>query len=230
MNTQTTLLGLALLMGGIAGVRAQDTPQDIPKKELPKKAVCVICDFQSNAHGEEKAAAGVRYKGKTYYFCNTSEVATFKKDPEGYMPPVLPRPAPEFSLKTLDEKTVTKADYKDKILLVDYWATHCKPCVETMPELQKLSQKYADKDVIILGVSIDDEGAKVVKPFVTKRKFTYTMALDTGKDPAWKEFKVRGIPALFLIDKEGQIVKQWSGKPKKGEVEAAIKTLIESSP
>ena len=226
MNTHATLFGLALLMGGISGVCAQDTPQDIAKKELPKKAVCVVCDFQSNAHGEEKAAAGVRYKGKFYYFCNASEVATFKKDPDGYLPPVLPRPAPAFSLKTLDDKIVTNADYKNKIVLLDYWATWCKPCVETMPELQKLSQKYADKDVVILGVSIDDQGAKVVKPFVTKRKFTYPMALDTGKEQAWKEFKVRGVPALFLIDKEGQIVRQWTGKPKKGEVEEAIKTLI----
>lgn len=226
MNTKVTVIGMALLLGGISGVRAQETPQDIPKKELPKKAVCVVCDSQSNAHGEEKAAAGVRYKGKSYYFCNASEVATFKKDPEGYMPPVLPRPAPQFSLKTLDDKTVATADYRDKILLVDYWATWCKPCIETMPELQKLSLKYADKDVSILGVALDEEGAKVVKPFVTKRKFTYPMALDGGKEPVWKEFKVRGIPALFLIDKEGKIVKQWTGKPKKGEVEEAIKTLL----
>jgi peroxiredoxin/YHS domain-containing protein len=226
MNTKTTLLGLALLLGGIWGVQAQDTPQDIPKKELPKKAVCVICDFQSNAHGEEKAAAGVRYKGKSYFFCNASEVATFKKDPEGYLPPVLPRPAPDFTLKTLSDTEVNKETYKDKVLLVDFWATWCKPCVATMPQLQKLHGKYAEKGLVVLGVSIDEKGEKAVKPFVAKRKFTYPIVLDGGDKPMWQAYGVKGVPALFLINREGKIVRQWVGKPEPKEVEQAVTELL----
>lgn len=226
MNTKTTLLGLALLLGGIWGVQAQDTPQDIPKKELPKKAVCVICDFQSNAHGEEKAAAGVRYKGKSYFFCNASEVATFKKDPEGYLPPVLPRPAPDFTLKTLSDTEVNKETYKDKVLLVDFWATWCKPCVATMPQLQKLHGKYAEKGLVVLGVSIDEKGEKAVKLFVAKRKFTYPIVLDGGDKPMWQAYGVKGVPALFLINREGKIVRQWVGKPEPKEVEQAVTELL----
>lgn len=217
---------LALLAGVAGGVRAQDAPQDIPKNELPKKAVCTACELQSNAHGEERPAAGVRYKGKAYYFCNSKEVAAFKQDPEGYMPPVLPRPAPKFALKTLDEQESTLNDYKDKILLVDFWATWCKPCIETMPEMQKLHEKYATKGLVVLGVSIDEKGAKVVKPFVQKRKFTYPILLDGGDKPAWREFGVKGVPALFLVSRDGQIVRQWTGKPKKGEVETAVQSAL----
>src|SRR5262249_44368834 len=79
----------------------QDSPVDIPKKDLPKLAHCVVCEASGSAHGEERPAAGVRYKGKGFYFCSVKEVAVFKKDPEAFMPPVLPRPAPTFELKNL---------------------------------------------------------------------------------------------------------------------------------
>ena len=79
-----------LLMG--PGALAQDTPEDIAKKDLPKKATCVVCASNGEGHGEEKPAAGVRYKGKSYFFCNAREAVTFKQDPEAFMPPVLPRP------------------------------------------------------------------------------------------------------------------------------------------
>ena len=71
---------------------AQDTPLDIPKNELPKSAVCAVCEANGGAHGAERPAAGVRYKGRSFYFCSVKEVGAFKKDPNGYLPPVLPQP------------------------------------------------------------------------------------------------------------------------------------------
>jgi len=210
----------------LAGIGVQDTPQDIAKKDLPKSAHCVVCEAGGSAHGEEKPAAGVRYKGKEYYFCAAKEVATFKKDPEAFVPPVLPRPAPAFQLTNLAGEKVRPADLRGKVVLVDFWATWCKPCIEGMPAMQKLHEKYGGKGLAMLGVSIDEKGAKVVAPFVQKRKFTYPMFVDGGDDPAWKSFGVRSIPALFLIDKEGRIVKQWVGKPKEQEVEQAVAVLV----
>ncbi|HZP80991.1 MAG TPA: redoxin domain-containing protein [Chthonomonadaceae bacterium] len=226
MKPMQAISALALLAGVAGGVRAQDVPQDIPKNELPQKAVCAVCELQGSAHGEERPAAGVRYKGKAYYFCNGKEAAAFKQAPEDYMPPVLPRPAPKFTLKTLEEKETTLNDYKGKILLVDFWATWCKPCVETMPEMQKLQEKYAAKGLVVLGVSIDEKGVKAVRPFVQKRKFTYPILLDGGDRPAWREFGVKSVPALFLVSREGQIVRQWTGKPKKGDVEEAVQSAL----
>ena len=215
-----TILALAGLMV-LAGARvseAQDTPQDITKAELPKKAACVVCSAGGEAHGEEKAAAGVRYKGKAFYFCSAGEVAKFKADPDSFLPPVLPRPALPLELKTLDCVAANLADYKGHVVLLDFWGTWCGPCVKTVPELQKLHDKYSDKGFTVLGAAIGDTVPKV-REFIQKRKVTYPILLD---DAGWKMWGVKAVPAMFLIDKNGQIVRQWTGTPDKKEVEEAI--------
>ena len=209
---------------------AQNTPTDIPKKELPKKAQCLVCNARDGGVEEEKPASGVRYKGASYYFCKASELIEFKKEPDSWVPLPIPRSAPEFKLKTLSDKEVSKDSFKGKILLLDFWAPWCKPCVAAMPDLQKLYEKHAGEGLEILGVSIDDKTAKAVKPFIAKRKFAYPIAIDGGESPAWQAYRVKGIPALFLIDQKGKIVKQWLGKPDKKEVEVAVKALLEAAP
>jgi peroxiredoxin/YHS domain-containing protein len=220
---RTVICALALWLGQAACI-AQDSPVDIAKGELPKSAPCAVCAALGNAHGEEKPAAGVRYKGKSFYFCNAKEVAEFKKDPDGYLPPVLPRPGPAFALKNLAGESVDLANLKGKVVLVDFWATWCAPCVATMPEMQKLHERYAAKGLTVLGVSIDEDGEKKVRPFIDKRKFSYSILLDDRG--TWKTFGVKAIPALFLIDQEGRIVKQWIGKPDKKTVESAVTDLL----
>src|SRR5947209_10385019 len=115
------ILTSLLLVTSIGAYAEQDSPVEIPKQELPKSAHCVVCESSGSAHGEEKPAAGGRYKGKEYYFCNTGEVATFKKDPEAFMPPVLPRSAPALDVKNLDGSAASLADFKGKVLLADFW-------------------------------------------------------------------------------------------------------------
>lgn len=209
---------------------AQNTPTDIPKKELPKKAICAVCAAKGGGEEEEKPASGVRYRGAAYYFCKSSELIEFKKEPDSWVPLPIPRSAPDFKLITLSDKEVSKDSFKGKILLLDFWATWCKPCVAAMPDLQKLYEKHAGEGLEILGVSIDDKTAKAVKPFIAKRKFSYPIAIDGGESPAWQAYRVKGIPALFLIDQKGKIVKQWLGKPDKKEVEVAVKALLEAAP
>lgn len=220
------LIGLLLLLG--IGAQAQDTPQDIDKKDLPKKAPCIVCAQNGEGHDEEKPAGGVRYKGKSYYFCNVAEVKRFKEDPEAFMPPVLPRSAPKTLGQKVEGGEVLLADYKGSVMLVDFWATWCAPCIKGMPDMQKLHEKYAARGFSVVGVSIDEEGAKKVKPFLAKRKFTYPILLDTDtKNAVWKAFGVHGIPVVFLIDKTGQIVQQWTGKINKSEIEKAVEALME---
>jgi peroxiredoxin len=228
MKVCTFLLTMGLAVGATAA-RAQEAAEELTKKELPRKAVCVVCDTQGMGEGEETVVAGVRYKGKVYFFCNKSEVAKFRQDPAAYIPLPLPRPMPDFRLKTLDETPLTSRSYRGKVMLVDFWATYCKPCVEVMPELQKLADKYAAKGLVVLGVSLDEKGAKVVKPFLEKRKFTYPIALDNASEPAWQAFGVRALPTLFLVNAEGQIVRQWTGKPDKKQVEEAVQSLLKAT-
>ena len=219
------LAGLCLLA---FGAKAQDKPVELTKKELPKRALCVICSARGSSEGEEKPVSGVRFKGVSYFFCSGKEADEFKKDPESWVPLPLPRPAPKFNLKTLAGSEVSLESLKGKVLLVDFWATWCKPCIEGMPELQKLHDLYSEKGLTVLGVSIDEKGEKAVKPFISKKKFSYPIAIDTVEKPMWQAFRVKGIPALFLIDGEGRIVRQWLGKPDKKEVAKAVLQLLES--
>src|SRR5207249_4884756 len=129
---------------------------DIPKTGLPKKALCIVCSAGGSSHGEEKPAAGVRYKGNAYYFCSAGEIAKFRADPEAFMPPVLPRPALPLELKSLDGAKASLTDYKGKVVLVDFWGTWCGPCVKTVPELQKLHAKYSIKGFTVLGAAVGD--------------------------------------------------------------------------
>jgi peroxiredoxin len=211
-----TILGAGLL---------QDTPTDIAKSELPKSASCVVCTQNGETHGEEKPAGGVMYKGKAYYFCNTREVAEFKKDPEAWMPPLLPRPAPALNVTSLDGKTLSLANYKDKVVLVDFWATWCKPCIDGMPEVDKLHKELSAKGLVVLGVSIDQD-TKKVGPFAAKKRLSYDLVLDSKAKPTWQAFNVKAIPALFLIDKQGQIVAQWKGKVDHKELRSAVETAL----
>src|SRR2546422_5093654 len=92
-----------LLLGGVS---IQDKPQEIAKKDLPKQAVCDVCASKGIHMGLEKPAAGIMYKGRAYFLCNSKEVAEFMKDPEAFVPPVLPRPAPTVSFKNLSGESI----------------------------------------------------------------------------------------------------------------------------
>jgi peroxiredoxin len=215
----------ALLVGRVFAF--QDKPVMLTASELPAAAKCAVCEANGVGHGEGKVAAGARYKGQTLYFCDAKEAAEFKRDPEAFLPPILPRPAPAFKVKSLGGEPVTLSSIKSKATLVDFWATWCKPCVESMPDLQHLHETLGAKGLAVVGISLDEGSAKSVKSFADKHKITYSLAM--ANEEAVKGYKIRVIPALFLIDKEGRIVRQWAGKPNKKEVDEAVSSLLKEA-
>lgn len=212
-----TLMVLAVMVG-----LSQDTPQDIAKKDLPKLAPCVLCNSMGEAHGEEKPAAGVKYKGTSYYFCNAKEVATFKKSPEMYTPLVLPVGLASFELKDQAGKTWDSAAMKGKLVLLDYWATWCKPCLALKPKLDKVHEKYKAQGFEVLSISIDEKKETVDK-FLAKSKWTNPVLWDNKQ--TWVPLKVTSIPALFLV-KDGQVVQAFRGGVKAEEIETAVKAKL----
>ena len=86
-----------------------------------------------------------------------------------------------------------------------------------MPELQALHEKYASRGFSVLGVSIDEGGTSKVKKFVAGAKISYPIAMDSDRTPAWDAFRVKAVPAAFLIDRQGNIVAQWTSAPAKSE-------------
>jgi len=123
-------------------------------------------------------------------------------------------------IKTLDGKDVTVAQYKGKVVLVNFWATWCEPCKIEIPELIQLQAKYEPKGFTILGVAMDDEGKSVVAPFVEKKRYdigggqqvpmNYPILL--GNDEIASKFGgLLGFPTTVLFDKNGKEIKRTTG-------------------
>jgi YHS domain-containing protein len=98
----------------------------------PRKAPCAVCVVREGA-GPEPVKATATYEGKEYPFCSEKCRDEFLKNPKAFLQPQTPRPAPAFSLRDLSGKTVSLADLKGKVVLLDFWATFCGPCVAAMP-------------------------------------------------------------------------------------------------
>lgn len=119
--------------------------------------------------------------------------------------PVL-RAAPSWVLKDVDGREVKAADFKGKVVLVDFWATWCAPCRKEMPEYEALRKKYAERGLVVLGLSLDDgvEPAEL-KRFGETMKVGYPLLLaDPEVAEAFGDFKGL-LPTAYLIDREGNI-------------------------
>jgi peroxiredoxin len=121
----------------------------------------------------------------------------------------VPEMAPVFSLPDLDGKTVSLADFRGKVVLLDFWATWCDPCLEELPDLIKLQDRFKDRGFTIVGVSADLQGAKVVGPFAKKHGINYPILISGGDIP--EAYPVPGFPTAFLIDKQGKIYARYLG-------------------
>ena len=120
------------------------------------------------------------------------------------------RPVPNFVFPGLDGKIVSLNDHRGKVVLVNIWATWCRPCVDEMPSMQKLYQEFKDEDFEILAVSIDTLGAKVVTPFMQKYQLTFPVLLDP-QGTIKASYGATGIPESFIIDRQGLLVKKVIG-------------------
>jgi peroxiredoxin len=121
--------------------------------------------------------------------------------------------APDFRLKTFDgQKYVSLKDIrkdptkkgKTRVLLIDFWATWCPYCIDAMPDLQRLQEKFEKKGFTVVGIAVESEAEKI-KELIKNKNLTYLMLIDSqGK--CSRNYKVRGLPTSYLIDKEGNIV------------------------
>ncbi|WP_263411544.1 TlpA disulfide reductase family protein [Terriglobus tenax] len=136
------------------------------------------------------------------------------------------KPAPGFSLTSLEGKKVSLSDYKGKPVLVNFWATWCAPCKLEMPWFEEFQKKYAAQGFVILGVSEDDDQPKeAIAKAATKLGVTYPILLGNPKaDKAYGDFSL--LPMSFYIDGKGNIVEQAAGLGSKDGIEAKIKKTI----
>jgi len=135
--------------------------------------------------------------------------------------------APNFTLKDSDGKTVSLSDYKGKVVLLNFWATWCGPCKVEIPWFVEFEQKYKDRGFAVLGVSMDEEGWDVVKPYLQKNRMNYRIMV--GDDKIAEAYGgVESLPTTFVVDKDGRIVKQHVGLVSKSDYENEIRQLLDS--
>jgi thiol-disulfide isomerase/thioredoxin len=135
--------------------------------------------------------------------------------------------APDFTLTNLDGKTHSLAEYRGKIVVLNFWATWCLPCREEMPMLSKLAPKYGEKDVAFLAASIDDAQtqSKIVH-FLEKKKIT--LAVFTGATPeTLKQFNLGEIvPATLILDRDGTSIFRIEGEASKKDISSRLDWLL----
>jgi thiol-disulfide isomerase/thioredoxin len=148
--------------------------------------------------------------------------------------PTAGTPEPVVALKDLSGQDVTLADYKGKVVLVNFWATWCDPCQIEIPWLIELQNKYGSRGFTVLGVAMDDEGKSVVAPFVEKERFdvngqkaqmNYPIVI--GNDNVAEKFGgLIGYPTSVLISRDGKQVKRITGIIDEDEISKAIEGLL----
>lgn len=133
--------------------------------------------------------------------------------------------APNFSLKSVDGKTVKLTDYKGKVVIIDFWATWCPPCRKGIPDLISIQNEFKS-DVVIIGISLD--GAQTIKEvpgFIKEYAINYPVVY--GDENVIKAYGgITSIPTAFVIDKKGNVVDMHVGLVPKDTYVNKIKELL----
>lgn len=142
--------------------------------------------------------------------------------------PLTRQTAPDFQLTDLKGNPLVLSSLQGKVVLLDFWATWCPPCLEELPHFKELYAAYRGQGLEIVGVALDQGGGEVVRPFAQKNGVLYPLAIGTSRlTQAYGG--IRGIPTTFLIDKKGRIAAKFVGYRSKEIFESQIKALLAES-
>ena len=131
-----------------------------------------------------------------------------------------------FTVKDVDGKEVRLSQYKGKVVLVNFWATWCKPCRVEIPTLNALYRDYKDQGFVVLGVSVDSEVA-AVKPFARVMKMNYPVLIGAGHEDLGNAFgPFLGFPTSVLVKRDGAICLEHVGTVSRSQLEERIGKLL----
>lgn len=140
-------------------------------------------------------------------------------------------PAPEISLTTLSGQTLTSADLKGKVVLLDFWATWCKPCVMAVPELKALNEEMKGEPFVMISLSADQKKATLEK-FVEKNGMTWPQHWDRKMEVIARTFGISTFPTYIVLDAEGKVVLHqdgWGPKVTDKQVRAAVRKALDQA-
>jgi len=131
----------------------------------------------------------------------------------------------DFTMKDLDNKDVSLTSFKGKVILLNFWATWCGPCKAEIPGFVELQKTYPN-DLVVVGYSVDDDAPKA-RAFANEYKMNYPILLGLGREDVQEAYgPIYGIPASFLISRDGRVCKKHLGIAPKALFEKEIKALL----
>jgi peroxiredoxin len=138
------------------------------------------------------------------------------------------KPAANFTLLDPNGAKVTLASLKGKVVLLNFWATWCGPCQVEIPWFIEFNKTYKARGLAVVGVSMDEDGWKSVKPYLATKKIDYTIVAGT-EDVAKAYGGVDSLPSTFIIDREGKIAFSHSGLVGKDTYDTEIRSLLDGA-
>lgn len=134
-----------------------------------------------------------------------------------------PFPAPEFTLSDLEGNKVSPSDYKGKTLIINFWATWCIPCIQEMPDLEKLYKERKSEGLELLMVNAK-ESKDVVKKYIDEKGYTFRVLLDEKGD-VMRKYQVFGLPSTYFIDEKGIVQYFYMGQLTLGITTMGLKSI-----
>jgi thiol:disulfide interchange protein DsbD len=178
---------------------------------------------EANQKLEEEKFQTVAIPFYVVYDGNRKALATFAdktSDSQQYLAFLNTRPAdvaPAFDggpFRTIEGAPLSTADWKGKVVVLNYWATWCIPCRQEIPEFNRMQEDLGSKGVEVVGISMDEDGAEAVKPFLKQLPMKYTVGLGSGE--------IGQLPITVVLDRNGNTVERFEGFTRPDAIRAAI--------
>lgn len=134
------------------------------------------------------------------------------------------RVAPDFDLNDAEGKSVKLSALKGSVVLVNFWATWCHGCQEEIPAFVEFEKKYDHRGLKIVGISMDDDGWKSVRPWIKEKNVNYPTVIGNGD--LSQKYGLVGMPLSVLVDRQGRIAGSHAGVVDTTPFELQIKTLL----
>jgi len=136
--------------------------------------------------------------------------------------------APDFEVKDANGQTFHLADYKGKVVLLNFWATWCGPCKVEIPWFIDFEKNYKDRGFAVVGISLDDDGWDAVKPYIERRKMNYRVALGNmqiehlygGSEG------IESLPTSFIVDRQGKVAGVHVGLISRSDYQNELEELL----
>lgn len=142
--------------------------------------------------------------------------------------PTRPSPAPEWALVDPNGQTNRLGDFAGKVVVLNFWATYCPPCIREVPALMAFHRRHETNGVVVVGIACDPEPKEVVPDFVRRNSLNYPVVY--GDSNVVESYGSVTLPQTFVIDRKGIITARFLGRMREKDLDDAVAPLIGKAP